>query len=87
MATKWQMNPTSRVSLTAAQAGEKSQSNGPEDTIVSSILTDLIFKRSSIVGPNVEPAKQASSSNEFQNFKLTQISPSSDVNSDWVVIK
>ena len=46
MNTKWQMNPTSRVSSTAFQAGENSQTNGVEHTIVSSILTDLIFKRS-----------------------------------------
>jgi hypothetical protein len=33
-------------------------------------------KKSSIVGPTIEPAKQPSSSNEFQNCKLTRISPS-----------
>jgi hypothetical protein len=38
------MNPTSRVSVTACQAGENSQTNGSEHMIVSSILTDLIFK-------------------------------------------
>ena len=43
--TKGQMQPTCRVSLTASQAGENSQSHAPEHTIVSSILTDLIFKR------------------------------------------
>ena len=46
MTTKGQMNPTSRVSVTASQAGENSQTNGREHTIVSIILTDLIFKRS-----------------------------------------
>jgi hypothetical protein len=46
MTTKGQMNPTSRVGVTASQAGENSQTNGSEPTIVSSILTDLIFKRS-----------------------------------------
>ncbi len=35
------MNPTSRVSITASQAGENRQTNGSEHTIVSSILTDL----------------------------------------------
>ncbi len=43
MTTKWQTNPTSRVSVTASQAGENSQTNGPEHTMVLSILTDLIF--------------------------------------------
>ncbi len=33
-------------------------------------------KKNSIVRPTIEPAKQPSSSNEFQNSKLTQISPS-----------
>jgi hypothetical protein len=40
MTTKGQMNPTSRVSVTASQAGENSQSNGREHTIVSIILSD-----------------------------------------------
>jgi hypothetical protein len=44
MTTKGQMNPTSRVSVTASQARENSQTNGREHTIVSIILTDLIFK-------------------------------------------
>ena len=35
MTTKGQMKPTCRVSLTASQAGEDSQSNVPEHTIVS----------------------------------------------------
>jgi hypothetical protein len=35
-----------QASLTASQAGEKSQTNGLEYTIESSILTDLIRKRS-----------------------------------------
>jgi hypothetical protein len=50
MITNGLMNPTSRVSITASQAGENSQTNGPEHTIVSSngtsILTDLTFKKS-----------------------------------------
>ena len=79
MTTKGQMNPTSRVSVTASQAGENSQTNGREHTIVSIILTDLIFKEATeeehIVGTTIEPAKQPSSSNEFRNSKLTQISP------------
>ena len=33
------------MSLTASQAGENSQTIDPEHTIVSSILTDLIFRR------------------------------------------
>jgi hypothetical protein len=46
MPTKGQMNPRSRVSITASKAGENSQTNGSEHTIVSSILTDPMFKRS-----------------------------------------
>jgi hypothetical protein len=46
MTTKGQMNPTSRERITASQAGQNSQTNGPEHNIVSSSLTDLIFKRS-----------------------------------------
>ena len=38
MTTKGQMKPTCRMSSTASQAGENSQSNAPEHTIVSSIL-------------------------------------------------
>ena len=34
-----------RMSLTASQARENSQTNDPEHTIVSSIQTDLIFRR------------------------------------------
>ena len=45
MTTKGQMKPTLRVSLTASQAGENSQSNFPEHTIVSSILKGLTFRR------------------------------------------
>jgi hypothetical protein len=39
------MNLTSRMSLTASQAGENSHTNDPEHTIVSRILTDLKIKR------------------------------------------
>jgi hypothetical protein len=44
----------------------------PEHTIVSKILTDLIFKRNDkrravSLEPTNEPAKHPSSSNEFQN--------------------
>jgi hypothetical protein len=64
MPTKEQMKQNSRVILRASQTGEKRQTDGPEHTIVSSILTDLIFKRtwkkSSIAGPTIEPAKQPS---------------------------
>jgi hypothetical protein len=54
----------------ASQAGERenSKTNGPEHTIVFSILTDLIFKRSNgIVGPTNEQAKQLNSINKLQN--------------------
>ncbi len=46
MTTKGQMKPASRVSITAFQAGENSETNGHEHTIISSILRDLVFKRS-----------------------------------------
>ena len=77
MTTKGQMKPTCRVSLTASQAGENSQSNVPEHTIVSSILTDLIFRRNlrrrtALSGPTIESAKQPNSSNAFPNSKSTQ---------------
>ncbi len=45
MTTKGQRNPNSKVILTASQAGENSQAKGLENTIVSSIVTDLISKR------------------------------------------
>ena len=45
MTTQGQMKPTCRMSSMASQAGENSQSNVPEHMIVSSILTDLIFRR------------------------------------------
>ena len=46
MTTKGQMKPYAvRMSLTASQPGENSQTNDPDYTIVSSILTDLIFRR------------------------------------------
>ena len=45
MTAKSQMKPSFRVRLTASQDGENSQSNFPEHTSVSSILTDLIFRR------------------------------------------
>ena len=45
MTMKGQMKPTFRVSLTESQVGEKSQRNASEHIIVSSILTDLIFRR------------------------------------------
>jgi hypothetical protein len=80
MPTKGQMKLKSRLILTASQAGENRQTNGSEHAIVYSILTDLIFKKipkkSNIVGPTIVPAKHPSSSNEFQNYKLTQISSS-----------
>jgi hypothetical protein len=44
LAAKGQMNPTSRVVVTASQAGENSQNNALEQTIVFSIRTDLISK-------------------------------------------
>ena len=66
-----------RVSSTASPAGENSQCNVLEHTIVSSILTDLIFRRNlsrrtKLSGPTIESAKQLNSSNAFQNSKSTQ---------------
>jgi hypothetical protein len=51
---------------------------GSGHTIVSSILTDLIFKRSngrSAVSsePTIDPAKQPTSSSAFQNSKSTRL--------------
>ena len=88
MTTKGQMNPRSRVSVTASQAGENSQTNCRKHTIVSIILTDLIFKeatedRSSIVGATIEPAKQPSSSRRVSNFLIvTNIVINSNINLD-----
>ena len=77
MTMKGQMKPTYRVSLTASLAGENSQSNTPEHTIVSSILTDLIFRRNlrrrtALSGPIIESVKQQNSSNAFPNSISTQ---------------
>ena len=77
MTMKGQMKPTFRVSLTESQVGEKSQRNASEHIIVSSILTDLIFRRNlrrrtALSGPTIESAKQPNSSNAFPNSKSTQ---------------
>jgi hypothetical protein len=74
MTTKGQMNPTSRVSITASQAGENSQTNGPEHTIVSRILTDLNFKRSNgrRAVSSDPPLNQRSSRVRATNFKTVQ---------------
>ena len=77
MTAKGQTNPFCRVSLTAPQAGEKSQSNVPERTIVSSIPTDLIFRgnlgrRTALLGPALESAKRPNSSDAFPKSKSTQ---------------
>ena len=50
------------MSLMAPQAGENIQTNDPKHTIISSILTDPIFrinheKKSSIVGTIIKQAK------------------------------
>ena len=72
MTTKGQMKPTCRVSLSVSQAGENSQSNVPEHTIVSSILTDLIFRRNlrrrtALSGP---PLNLQSSRTRAMRFKI-----------------
>ena len=81
MTTKGQMKSTYfTVKLTASRAGENSQNNAQNilaDTIVSCILTDLIFRRNhgrrtALSGPNLESTKQPSSSNAFQISKSTQ---------------
>jgi hypothetical protein len=73
MTTKGQINPTSRVSITACQAGENSQTNGLEHTIVSSILTDLVFKRSNgrRAVSSDPPLNQRSSRVRATGFKLS----------------
>jgi hypothetical protein len=74
--TKGKINPTSRVSLTASQAGENSQTNGPEHTILSSILTDLIIKRNNgRRAVSTEPTVdfKATSSNEFEKSNFSQM--------------
>ena len=62
---------TTRVSLTASQEGENSQSNVHKHTIVSSILTDLMIfrrnlrRRTALSGPTIESVKQPNSYNTF----------------------
>ena len=62
MTTKGQMKPTCRMSLTESHARENSQSNVPKHTILSNVLTDLIFrrilKRAALSGPTIESVKQ-----------------------------
>ncbi len=72
MNTKGQMNPTSRVSITASQAGENSQTNGSVHTIISSILTDPIFKRSNWrrAESSNPPLNQRSSRVRATSFKI-----------------
>jgi hypothetical protein len=77
MTAKGQMNSTSRVSIiTASQAGKNSQTNGFEHTIVSSILTDLIFQRTSKEAKEEEqyrrspPLNQRSSRVRAMRFKI-----------------
>jgi hypothetical protein len=77
MTTKEQVNQTSRVSIAASQAGENSQTNGSEHTIEPSIFSRPDHqkkqqKKSIIVGPTIELAKQPSLSNGFLKSKLTQ---------------
>ncbi len=80
MTTKGQMHPKSRVSITSSQAKENSQTNGPEHTIVSRILTDLIFKgsngrRAVSLGPPLNQQSSRVRSTSF-NFLNLHISPS-----------
>ena len=69
MTTKGQMKPTFRVSSKASpgQSGENSQSNDPEHTIVSSILTGLIFRRN---GGRRAACLNPSSASEAAEFEL-----------------
>ena len=63
MTTKGQMKPPFRVSLTMSQARVNSQNNVPEQTIVSSILTNLLKmqrKKRSMSEPIVEPVTSSS---------------------------
>jgi hypothetical protein len=67
MITKGQINPTSRASITASQAGENSQTNGSEHKIVYSILTESIKQTwSSKEATEEEQYRQASEAAEFE---------------------
>ena len=68
----------------ASQAGENSQSNVPEHTIVSKILTDLIFRRNlrrrtTLPGPTVESAKQIQAELHFIERNKAPPSPFFDL--------
>ena len=67
------MKPTFRVCSKASQAGENSQRNAPT-YVVSSILTDMIFRsnhwrRTAQLGSTIKSAKHPSLSNTFGNSK------------------
>jgi hypothetical protein len=59
------------ASLTASQAGENSQTNGLEHTMESSILTDLILRKTAEEDDTarniLKTAKKSSSTNASQN--------------------
>ncbi len=87
MATKEQMNPTSRVSITASQARENSRTDGSKHMIVYSVLTHLIFKEVTEEGQYcrtaIEPAKAAEFEQRVSKFLLdTNIIINSNTNLD-----
>jgi hypothetical protein len=87
MTTKGQMNPMSKVLLTAPQAGENTQSNGPKHAIVSSIRTDLIFNRSNgrRAVSSDPPLNKLSSRAQATSFKIQKghkITINSNINLD-----
>ena len=69
MTTKGQMKPIFRVSLMASQVRENSQRNVPVHTIVSSILTDLTFRRNLRTALSGAPLNQPG---VFQTSKFIQ---------------
>ena len=93
MTTKGQMEPTLRVSLTASQVGENSQRNVPQLTIVSSILTGLIFRRnlrrrSALSGPslNLQSSRTQAMHFKIQNLKSKQYHHNLNINfQSWII--
>jgi hypothetical protein len=65
-----------QASLTASQAGENSQTNGLEHTIESSILTDLILRKTAEEERHCKKHPQTSEEVQFNQciskFKSTQ---------------
>ena len=69
MTTKGRMKPIFRMSLMASQVRENSQRNVPVHTIVSSILTDLTFRRNLKTALSGAPLNQPRSQTQAMCFK------------------